>query len=94
MSEPSWSNFQSGSAVGKAPPVDNEFDAVCAEVFTSGSGKRLLAALRKKHFDTGGNPMADERALRVRSTQQHFVRELEAACERGLEANKRKPKAV
>lgn len=89
----SWNDLAQPGAEARAPKPDNEFDAVCAEVFTSGSGKRLLAALRKRYFEMGGNPLADERALRLRATQQHFVRELETACERGLEANQRKPTA-
>jgi hypothetical protein len=89
MSEPSWNDLGRGQT--QAPPADNEFDAACAEVFTSGSGKRLLAVLRKKHFDSPFNPLAPERALALRIGAQHFVRELETACARGLEANKRKP---
>jgi hypothetical protein len=92
MSEPSWNDLSRGQPQA-APKSDNEFDAVCAEVFTSGSGKRLLAALRKKHFDSPFNQLAPDRALQVRIDNQHFVRELEAACERGLAANQ-KPKAT
>jgi hypothetical protein len=85
---PSWNDLE------RAPPpaqADNEFDAVCAEIFTSGSGKRLLAVLRRKHFDSPFNQMLSDRALQVRIDNQQFVRELELACARGLEANKRKP---
>lgn len=72
------------------PVVDDEFAILCAQVFTAPSGKALLAALRKRYFDNPGNPLAEERALRVRATQQHFIRELELACERGLNASAKK----
>jgi hypothetical protein len=90
-SSPSWSDLSQPGAGGPGPKPDNEFDAVCAEVFTSGSGKRLLAVLRRKHFESGGNALADERVLRVRITQQEFIRDLERACERGLAAGKKAP---
>lgn len=80
---PSWSDLNRLPQ----PVVDDEFATLCAQVFTMPSGKALLAALRKRYFDNPGNPLADERALRVRITQQHFVRELELACERGLNAS-------
>jgi hypothetical protein len=85
MSEPSWNDFTTTSL--KAAPHDSEFDTLCAEVFMGGSGKRLIEMLRARHFDTPFNPLAPERALALRISQQQFVRELELACERGLKAN-------
>lgn len=81
MSEqpPSWTDLNKREAA----PADDEFATLCAQVFTSPPGKALLAALRKRYFDSPGNPHAAEPVLRVRATQQHFVRELEIACERG-----------
>jgi len=61
-------------------------------VFTSPPGRALLVALRKRYFDAPMNQLADERALWLRINQQQFVRELEIACERAIEAvAKRKP---
>lgn len=85
MSDASWSDLARGQA--KAEPVDNEFDGLCAEIFTSGAGKSLIAILRARHFDSPFNPLAPDRALQVRIDRQQFVRELELACERGLKAN-------
>jgi hypothetical protein len=84
---PSWNDLEPQPAAAQEDRLSN----LCAMVFTTLSGKELLAELRRKHFDTGGNPLADDRALRVRATQQHFVRELELARDRGLKANT-KPK--
>ena len=82
MSEASWNTLTAA-----APPrPDSEFDAVCADVFTTNSGKKLLALLRKKHFDSPFNQLAPDRALQVRIDNQHFVRDLETARERGLAA--------
>jgi hypothetical protein len=89
MTEPSWSDLE--RLPQQAPPRDIEFDQLCAEIFTAPAGKQLLASLRARHFDSPFSPMAPERALLVRIVQQHFVRELETACERGLKANA-KPK--
>jgi len=83
MTEPSWNELEKRQA---AEPRDTRFDEACVRVFTSPDGKALLAELRRKYFEHGQNPVADDRALRVQITQQHFVRELERACERGLKA--------
>ena len=85
----SWDDLSQPGGREQAAKPDNEFDAACAEIFTSGSGKRLLAALRKKHFETPFNILAAEPALRVRATNQQFIRDLETACERGLAAGKK-----
>lgn len=82
----SWNDLAQPGGAPKPPPPDSEFDTLCASLFNSGNGKLLIAALRKKHFDTGGNVHADERVLRVRAANQQFVRDLELACERGLAA--------
>jgi hypothetical protein len=84
MSEqPSWDDL----GPQKPPePKDDRFTALCAEVFTSPAGKALLEEMRRKYFEQGQNPLADERALRVFVSQQHFVRELERARDRGLKA--------
>lgn len=85
MTEPkSWDDLNNRDTPAAKP--DNEFDVVCAQVFASAPGQRLLAALRKKHFDSVANPLAEERALRVRIANQQFVRDLELATERGLAA--------
>lgn len=72
------------------PAPDDEFAVLCAQIFTSAPGKLLLEKLRKRHFDTGGNALADERALRVRAANQQFVRDLELARDRGSAAPKAK----
>jgi hypothetical protein len=85
MSEPpNWNDLKQPGGATKAPQPDNEFDALCASLFNSGNGKLLLDALRKRHFDTGGNARADERDLRIRVVNQQFVRDLEIARDRGL----------
>lgn len=89
MSEPSWSDL--GRQPARTPRENTEFDILCANVFGSGSGRALLDELRRRHIDRPMNPLADDRALRVLATEQHFVRALELACERGL---KPKPKAT
>lgn len=81
MSEPNWNDLERPQPQA---PKDDRFADICARIFTTPDGKELLSELRRKHFDLGGNPLAEDRALRVRATQQHFVRELELACERGL----------
>lgn len=82
MSEPSWNDLEKPQS--PAPKEDRIAD-ICARLLTTPDGKELLAELRRKYFD-GGNPLAEERALRVLATQQHFVRELERARDRGLAA--------
>lgn len=75
---PSWNDLNKQPAA----PADDVFDKLCVQVFSTPSGQALLAELRRRHIDRRMNPMADERALRVFATQQHFVRDLELACER------------
>lgn len=77
----SWNDVGPQQALG---PTEDRLSEICAQVFTTPAGKELLVELRKKYFELGGNPMAEERALRVRATQQQFVRDLELACDRGL----------
>lgn len=92
MSEqpPSWSDL---NPTPQASHPDRKGE-LCAIVFTTPAGKELLSLLRAKHIDRSFNPLADERALRVMATEQHFVRELELARDRGLAATaNRKPKA-
>lgn len=84
MTAPSWDDLQ--RRPDAAPTADSEFDSICARLLTGPDGRRLLALFRKRYFDAPANPLADERALRVRATQQQFVRDLELACERGLAA--------
>lgn len=81
MSEPSWDDLERPQA---QPPKEDRLAALCAEVFTSPSGKELLAELRRKYIDRNVNPLADERALRVIMAEQHLVRDLELARDRGL----------
>lgn len=83
MTEPSWNDLGSQPA---AAPKDDRLAELCAEVFTSSAGKLLLLELRRRYFEQGQNPLADERALRLFVSQQHFVRELERARDRGLKA--------
>jgi hypothetical protein len=88
MSEPSWNDLK------PAPPTPreaSEFDILCANVLATGSGRQLLDELRRRHVERPMNLQASDRALLVLATEQHFVRELELACERGLKA---KPKAT
>lgn len=67
-------------------PKEDRFAILCAQVFTQPSGRELLAELRRKYIDRPMNPLADERALRVLAAEQHFVRELELARDRGVKA--------
>jgi hypothetical protein len=91
MSEqpPSWSDLNAAPAqIAK----DDRFSEVCALIFSGGPGRELLAMLRARHFDSHISPLADQRALAARIVLQQFVRELETACERGLQAKStRKP---
>ncbi len=88
MSEPSWNDLEKKAQ----PPKDDHFAELCMRVFTTADGRELLADLRRKHFDSPFEPVtASRRALAVRAANQHFVRELEIACERALKANA-KPK--
>lgn len=88
MSEPSWDEFKE-QTLAKIVPSDDQYDAVCARLFTTPDGKLLLAELRKSLFDGPFNPLGDERALRVRAAQQHLVRGFELARDRGLIAMSR-----
>jgi hypothetical protein len=88
MSEPSWNDLKPAP---QTPREASEFDILCANVLASGSGRQLLDELRRRHVDRPFNLAASERALLVMATEQHFVRELELACERGLKA---KPEAT
>ena len=82
MSDPkSWNDLSSGQP---APPKDDRIADLCAEVFTSPAGKELLALWRRRWFDLGDNPLADERALRARAAIQHFLNEIDRARDRGL----------
>lgn len=81
MSEPSWNDLARQPA---AAPRDDKLAQLCAEVFTSPAGKELLAEWKKRWFDLGDTPYADERALRVRAGIQHFLNEIERATARGL----------
>lgn len=83
---PSWSDLNV-----TPPPVvkDDRFSEVCALIFSSGPGRELLSMLRAKHFDSHISPLADQRALAARIVLQQFVRELEIACERGLQAKRK-----
>ncbi len=83
MSTPSWEDLQKRDT---APPADELFVKLCTQVFSTASGKALLAELRRKHIDRPMNPIADERALRVAATEHRFVRDLELTVERGLKA--------
>jgi hypothetical protein len=88
MSEPSWNDLEKKAS----PPKEDRFAELCMRVFTAADGRELLAELRRKHFDSPFEPLtASDRALAIRAANQHFVRELEIACERALKANA-KPK--
>jgi hypothetical protein len=86
---PSWSDL---NRAPEPAPKDDRFSEVCALIFSGGPGRELLAMLRAKHFDSRIDPLADQRALLARIVLQQFVRDLETACERGLQAKaNRKP---
>ena len=66
MSEPSWSDLPSAAASQQAiAPRDPEFDQLCAEIFMSGAGKRLIEMLRARYFESPFSPMAPDRSLRI-----------------------------
>lgn len=90
MTHPNWDQIEGRPET--QPPRDNEFDRLCWSVMSAGNGAQLLEMLRKKYFETAFNPQSPEAALRVRITQQQFVRDLEAATKRGAEAAKAKNK--
>lgn len=85
-----WGEFQQRPK-GPAPAGnDPDFDDLCALVLTGSAGQRLIEALRARYIDAPENPQAPEASLRVRVTQQQFVRELEQARDRGLDAARRR----
>jgi hypothetical protein len=67
-------------------PEPSRLDILCARVLTTTDGQDLLKELRRQYFETAGNPHADDRALRVRAANQHFILHLEAARGRGMAA--------
>lgn len=88
---PNWSEFDHHAPVS-APTPDADFDALAATALGGGAGAQLLSQLRQRYIERAENPLTTEAALRVRVTQQQFVRELETAVQRGLAARKTKPK--
>jgi hypothetical protein len=85
---PAWNEFEAkrGPAAPAAGVADQDFDGLCAQVFTTTAGRELLAALRDRYIELLENPGAPEATLRVRAAQQRLVRDLELARDRGLEA--------
>jgi hypothetical protein len=79
---PNWNDLN------RTPPAPREdrIADICARVFITPAGKELLEELRRRYFENGDNPLMAADALRVRAAQQHFVRELERARDRGLAA--------
>jgi hypothetical protein len=73
---PSWGEFTQGRAQPTASD-DTDFDDVCALALSGHAGADLLQALRRQYIERTENPLATEAALRVRVTQQQFVRDLE-----------------
>lgn len=94
MSNPNWSEFEQRRKTASAVSSDDDFDDICARALSGLSGRELLAALRARYIERTENPLGAEAALRVRVTQQQFIRDLEAARDRGLEAIKRKAEAA
>lgn len=82
-----WDEFTSRKPDDKKP-VD-EFDALAAQTFSTGPGAKFLDMLRHRNFNVGGNPLADEAALRVRAAYQQFILDIERARERGMDSLKR-----
>jgi hypothetical protein len=85
---PSWGDLRP-QQVPDEPEAPDRFSLLCAIVFTTPSGKELLDELRRRHIDRRMTPGADERSLRVAATEQHLVRGLELARDRGLVAVKK-----
>lgn len=75
-----------------APPVigDVGFDRLCFIVLSSGPGQELLQMLRKRTIDAPDDMFGSESALRAKAAQSQFVRDIEAAAERGRKASEPK----
>jgi hypothetical protein len=88
-----WGEFTRRPAT---PPSDSgspDFDERCAVALSGPAGVGFMKALRARYIDSRENPLASAEALRVRVTQQQFVRDLEDARDRGLAALAAKRKA-
>ena len=94
MSGPHWGEFEQSGPRTTPPSTDPDFDEICMRALTGAAGQQLLEALRAQYIDRNENPAAPEAVLRVRVTQQQFVRDLENARDRGIEAVKRKAEAA
>jgi hypothetical protein len=95
MSDPhNWSEFRQRQPGAAPAATDPDFDEICVRALTGAAGQQLLEALRRQYIERPENPGAPEAVLRVRVTQQQFVRDLEAARDRGAEAIKRKAEAA
>jgi hypothetical protein len=90
MTEPSWNDLNRT----EPEPREDRLGDICARVFTTPAGKELLAELRRRYFENAIPPTISEPALRVRAAQQHLIRELEIARDRGLKAAAAKTKAT
>ena len=90
MTKPSWQEFQTRLPDGEREPPADEFDNLAAQVFLTGSGAKFLDMLRHRHFNVGGNALADEASLRVRAANQQMILDIERAVARGMDAQKRK----
>jgi hypothetical protein len=85
-SRPSWDDLQQRQS-GPAPSQAAEtYDEICATVLSGSAGERFLQALRQRFLEARENPLGTEAELRMRVTQQQFVRDLEAARDRGVAA--------
>ena len=76
------------------PGPTHEADAIFARAFSSGAGKEALQAMREKANRPINAFAASESALRASAAQSQFVREIEAAVQRGLDAMITKGKAA
>lgn len=84
---PSWNDIAQREASGPQPTAQSEtYDEICATALSGVAGERFLAALRQRFIEASENPLGAEASLRVRVTQQQFVRDLEAARDRGIAA--------
>lgn len=80
---------------GGRASADPEYDRLCALVLASPPGRELLAKMRARTIDAPVNAgELSESALRALVAQSQFVREIEAAIQRGLDAMKTKGKAA
>jgi hypothetical protein len=84
---------QATEAAAHQPAGDDDFDRLCAAALGGPAGREFMKALRDRYIERPDNPLAPEHMLRVRATQQQFVRDLERARDRGLAAPAAKPKA-